>query len=96
MSITQEQVDKISKKLAKLHPNNSQRLTKDVNSILTYVDLLNQLDTSHVVPTVSVIEKNDNSLKPDIQKQTTVPQALLDCSAQKVIANQIAVVDIMK
>jgi len=46
MSITQEQVKKISKNLAKLHPKNEEKLVLNMNSILEYIDLLNEVDTS--------------------------------------------------
>jgi len=95
MSITQEQVKKISKNLAKLHPKNEEKLVLNMNSILEYIDLLNEVDTSWVSPTVSVINKQKNSLKKDVEKREISPSELLKCSMQKIIANQIAVSDIM-
>lgn len=96
MSITQEQVESISKKLAKLSPKNIEKLVKDTNSILSYVDLLSEIDTTGVEPTISVISKNPNTLRADQEHREISPQELLKCSPQKVIANQIAVQDIMK
>ncbi len=96
MSITQEEIQKIAKNLAKLEPKNEQKLVGSINSILQYVDLLNEIDTTGVEPTVSVISKKENSLKNDEEKREILPSDLLKTSPQKVIANQIAVSDIMK
>lgn len=96
MSITQEQIKKISKNLAKLAPKNEEKLASSINSILAYIELLNEVDTSNVIPTISVISKKHNSLKMDEEKRNIEPVDLLKCSKQKIIANQIAVSDIMK
>lgn len=95
MSITQEQIRKIAKNLAKLNTTHEEKIFKDVNSILGYIDLLNEVDTTWVEPTVSVITKN-NSLREDNIKPKTSREELLSCSKQKIIANQIAVDNIMK
>lgn len=96
MSITQEQIKKISRNLAKLYPKNEEKLANSTNSILNYIDLLNEVDTKNVEPTISVISKKKNSLKNDIEYRNIEPISLLKCSSQKIIANQIAVSDIMK
>jgi aspartyl-tRNA(Asn)/glutamyl-tRNA(Gln) amidotransferase subunit C len=95
MSITQEQVKNIAKKLAKLKSKNEEKLVANMNSILDYIDLLGEVDTTWVIPTVSVITDN-NALRPDVEKREITPAALLKTSKQKVIANQIALSDIMK
>lgn len=96
MTITQEQIRKISKNLAKLHPKNEEKLAQSMNSILNYIELLNEVDTTWVTPTISVVNKEKNHLKTDREKREIEPISLLKCSPQKVIANQIAVSDIMK
>ncbi len=96
MIITQEQIKKISKNLTKLAPNNEQKLATSINSILTYVDLLNEVDTHNISPTISVISNNSTGFKHDREKRNIEPTSLLKCSSQKIIANQIAVSDIMK
>lgn len=96
MTITQEQIIKLSKNLAKLHPNNEEKLASSMNSILDYVNLLNEVNTSWINPTISVITKKWSHLKEDINQRDITPAQLLKCSKQKVIANQIAVSDIMK
>ena len=95
MSITQEQIKKISKNLAKLYPKNEERLATSMNSILSYIELLSEVDTTWVEPTISVVTKK-TGLKKDNEKRNIEPVSLLKCSPQKVIANQIAVSDIMK
>lgn len=95
MSITQEQIINISKNLSKLNPKNIEKLYNDVNSILWYVDLLSEVDTTWVTPTVWVITK-PKWLKEDIENREIQWSDLLKCSNQKVIWNQIAVLDIMK
>ncbi|MDP5039071.1 MAG: Asp-tRNA(Asn)/Glu-tRNA(Gln) amidotransferase subunit GatC [Candidatus Gracilibacteria bacterium] len=95
MSITQEEIKKISINLAKIKPKNEEKLEKDINSILEYVDLLNEVDTNGINPTVSVIGKNDNILRKDEINKKNSREELLNCSKQKIIANQIAVDNIM-
>jgi Asp-tRNA(Asn)/Glu-tRNA(Gln) amidotransferase C subunit len=46
MSITQEQVKNIAKKLAKLKSKNEEKLVANMNSILDYIDLLGEVDTT--------------------------------------------------
>jgi len=95
MSITQEQITNITKNLSKLHIKNEKKLLSDINSILWYSELLQEVDTKWVKPTVSVINKK-SKLKNDIIKKEIDPSLLLKCSNQKIIWNQIAVADIMK
>ena len=102
MSLTQEQIEKLANNLSKLKLDD-EKLANNINDILKYVDLLNEVDTTWVVPTVSVSEKDLsaswrwNILREDIQKEKEVtPAELLKCSNQKVVANQIAVSNIMK
>jgi len=94
MSLTQEQIEKLSKNLSKIKLDN-EKLGQDINGILKYIDLLNEVDTTWIKPTISVVEK-ENILRDDIEIRTINPKDLLACSNQKVIANQIAVSNIMK
>lgn len=97
MSLTQEQIEKLCKRLSKIWVKNNSKLLKDINSIIWYIDILKNLDTRDVKPTISVIS-GENTLRDDIVKKEkeTKPKELLDCSKQKVIWNQIAISDIMK
>lgn len=95
MSITQEQIKKITKNLAKL-PASSSKIENDLNSILWYIEMLNEVDTTNVVPTVSVTSVW-TPLREDVEKQELAnPSDLLKCSTNKIIAWQIAVWNIMK
>jgi Asp-tRNA(Asn)/Glu-tRNA(Gln) amidotransferase C subunit len=45
MSLTQEQIEKLSKNLSKIRLND-EKLANDINEILQYIDLLNEVDTT--------------------------------------------------
>jgi aspartyl/glutamyl-tRNA(Asn/Gln) amidotransferase C subunit len=62
MSVTQDQIKKIAKNLCKL-PSEEVKLVNDVNDILKYVEMLNEVDTTGVEPTVSVVSKKMTSEK---------------------------------
>ena len=95
MSLTQEQIEKLSKNLSKINVDNK-KIAWDINWILDYIELLNEVDTTWIKPTVSVIE-TENILREDIEiKKNITREELLTCSNQKVIANQIAITSIMK
>ncbi len=95
MSITQEQIKKIAKNLSKL-PSNNKKLIEDIWNIIKYIDLLNEVNTKGIKPTISVVEKG-TPFREDNQKEKTVkPEDLIKCSNQKVIANQIIIPNIMK
>lgn len=96
MSITQDQIKKITKNLAKL-PTAWGKIEQDLNSILWYIKVLNEIDTSWVTPTVSVTKnKSINKYKAKETKTTANPTELLRCSKNKIIAWQIAIWNIMK
>ena len=96
MILTQEQIEKLLNDLSKLGMKNADKLTKDVNNIVLYMDILNQVNTDNVEPTVSVVKK-ENRLREDVEEQNdATPKDLLDCSPQKIINNQIAISNIMK
>lgn len=95
MTLTQEQIEKLSKNLSKINVN-SWKIATDINGILDYIDLLNEVDTTWIIPTVSVIE-TENILREDIETPKIISrEELLNCSNQKIIADQIAITNIMK
>ena len=95
MSLTQEQIKKIAEDLSKIPLDNS-KIEQDLNNILKYFDLLKQVDTNNIKPTYSVIWK-ENILRDDILKDKEITRKqLLDCSNQQIVADQIAVANIMK
>lgn len=95
MSITQDQIQRIAEKLSKI-PGDNEKLVHNIQDILGYMELLNEVDTTGVIPTVSVIE---TSGKLRVDKKTDVlvsPKELLNCSNQKVISDQIVLPNIMQ
>lgn len=94
MSLTQEKIKKLSENLSKISLN-SWKMWQDINGILKYMDLLNEIDTKWVVPTINVSSKN-NELRDDILEKKFKKEDLLNCSEQKVISEQIAISNIMK
>jgi len=95
MSVTQEQIEKLSKNLSKISVDN-EKIAEWVNWILEYIGMLNKVDTKLVEWTVSVIE-SENILREDVKKDKTIwRKELLNCSNQKIIADQITITSIMK
>ena len=89
MSVTQDQIKKIATKLCKL-PSGEDKIIGDIQNILTYVEMLEEVDTTWVKPTISVVDQHyDLREDQEIQKFAT-PDQLLACSPQKVIARQVA------
>lgn len=94
MSLTQEQIKKLSNFLSKIEINN-EKIPGDINNILKYIDLLWEVDTTWVLPTNSVINCFKELREDDeIQKKVT-REELLKCSNQRIIQDQIAVSNIM-
>jgi aspartyl-tRNA(Asn)/glutamyl-tRNA(Gln) amidotransferase subunit C len=94
MTLTQEQIKKIAEDLSKI-PANSEKIWEDLNNILKYFELLDEVNTDNVEPTYSVISK-DNILREDELKKDFSRKELLACSKEQIIADQIAVNNIMK
>jgi len=94
MNITQDELNNLTKNLSKLN-NTDEKLLNDVNWILSYIDLLNEVDTKWVKSTISVVDK-ENVLRVDQVKDSGIQSDLLKCSKSKIINNQIAIDNIMK
>lgn len=95
MSLTQDQIEKLAENLSKIKLDEP-KLAGNINDILKYIDLLNEVDTTWIEATISVVDK-ENSLREDKENEKNIkPSDLLKCSNQKVVANQIAVSNIMK
>lgn len=65
--------------LARLHlkPEEKEKLTKDLESILAYVDQLKELNTESIQPTSHVLPI-ENVFRKDEVKKTKVRDAVLD------------------
>ena len=97
MTLTQEEIQKIAENLARLQPKNPSRLTKSTNAIIDYFEMLQEVDTDWVEPTVNVVQKENSLRKDELRSvQDVSAKELLACSKQKVIADQIALPNIMK
>lgn len=95
MTLTQEQIKKIAKNLSKI-PLDNEKVWEDLNNILDYFRLLDEVDTNNVEPTYSVISK-ENDLREDVLGEKKISRKeLLDCSNMQVVADQIAISNIMK
>jgi len=95
MSISQEELQKTSENLSKI-PWDNPKLFGNINDILSYMDNLREIDTTGVIPTVSVINQaailREDTLK---NSSNTSPKELLSTTKQKVIADQIVLPNIM-
>jgi len=94
MSISQDELRKIAQKLSKI-PSESDALFQNISDTLDYMNLLNEVDTTDVIPTVSVIS-NPSYLRKDTESRDILWKDLLTCSHQKIIADHIALPNIMK
>jgi len=80
MSVSKEEVKYIAN-LAKLKLSEEeiQKFTQDLNSILEYMNLLNELDTSNVEPLFHPIEKEtafrEDEIKPGLKRELALKNA---------------------
>lgn len=93
MSVTQEEVQKIAN-LSKLSLKNEEKITESMNSTLKWVEQLNEVDTTWVKWTVNVLNFY-NPMRIDKISENKNPD-LFTTTKQKVVANQIALNNIMK
>jgi len=98
MSLTQEQIKKLAENLSKIHLDEEKmkEIEWDLNNILQYFDLLNEVDTENVEPTYSVIDSKNNLREDKLEDKKITREELLKCSKQQIIADQIAINNIMK
>ena len=77
MSVTLEDVRKVGQ-LSRLTftPEDEQRLIEDLNCILGYVDLLDKLDTTNVVPTAHVLPPS-NVFREDLPRPSLTQEEAL-------------------
>ena len=93
MSITQDEMENIIKNLSKL-PNVDPKMFEDTAKIIEHMEILQEVDTTWVEPTISV-SGFSSILRKDIEKRDIESKEVLDCTNNKIIANQIAVPSIM-
>ncbi len=95
MTLTQEQIKKISKNLSKIDTQGMQ-IEKDLNDILDYFKLIDEIDTKDVEPTYCVISKENKLREDEISQDKINRKELLECSEEEIISDQIAISNIMK
>lgn len=95
MSGTQEQIKKIAEKLSKV-PLKNTKIVNDLEGILKYMDMLDEVDTTGVEPTISVVKIGTPLREDKLEEKTVDPKDLLACSNQKVVSDQIVLPNIMK
>ncbi|PKM96489.1 MAG: Asp-tRNA(Asn)/Glu-tRNA(Gln) amidotransferase GatCAB subunit C [Firmicutes bacterium HGW-Firmicutes-1] len=80
MKITKEQVTHVAN-LARLNLTESEKehMTKDMESIIAFVDQMNELDITEVIPTAHVIPINnvfrDDKIKPSMDREQLLSNA---------------------
>lgn len=95
MTIAQDELQKMAKKLSKI-PGENPKLFKNVSDILGYMDLLSEVKTDGVTPTVSVVDNNAHLREDKRVDPISTPSELLAQSEQKVVSWQIVLPNIMK
>lgn len=89
-SLTKDQVLHIAT-LARLQLTSKEvdKMTTELSSILQYIDVLNEVDTSSIEPT-SQVTGLTNALRDDIVKPSEAkPEDLLACSPLPILERQI-------
>ena len=95
MSISQDELQKIAEKLSKI-PGDNEKLLWNISDILGYMDLLQEVDTHWVIPTVSVVEGSAALRSDELSSPTGAsPKDLLNASEQKIVSGQIVLPNIM-
>jgi aspartyl/glutamyl-tRNA(Asn/Gln) amidotransferase C subunit len=95
MSISQDELKNIAEKLSKI-PGDNDALLGNITDIIGYMDLLAEVDTTDVIPTVSVVDDIANLREDTINCPTGAsPKNLLESTKQKVVADQIVLPNIM-
>lgn len=92
MKLTIEQVQQLAH-LARLQlsPEEQERLSKELTSILDYVDILKEAETEDVPETKQVTGLSNVSRKDEIDLRLCKPEALLECSPLPKKDHQIAI-----
>ena len=83
MKLNNETITKIAH-LARLEVNDSERdvLIKDMNKILSFMEKLNELDTTGVEPLIYLTNEVNVYREDEVQKEITVEEALRNAPNQ--------------
>ncbi len=89
-TLTKTDVEHIAK-LARLRltPEEVEKMTDQLSSILQYVDMLGEVDTVNVEPTAQVTGLTTVLRDDDVDQSKADPDALLACSGLPIVDHQI-------
>ena len=89
--LTKAQVEHIAK-LARLRltPEQIEKMTKELTSILQYVDMLGEVDTKNVAPTAQVTGLTNSLRDDEVRVSEALPDDLLGCSPLPIEEHQIS------
>ena len=89
-NLSEEQVRHIAK-LARLRLSDDEvkKFSKELSSILEYIDVLNELDTENVEPTAQVTGLSSVFREDEVQSSEATTEELLGCSPLPIVNNQI-------
>jgi len=78
-------------KLARLNLSDAEveKFSKELSSILEYVEKLQEVDTEGVEPTAQVTGLHNSFREDVIHESDTTPDELLECSPLPIVENQI-------
>lgn len=90
MTLSHDDVRHIAK-LARLNLSDAEveRFSRELSSILDYIDQLQEVDTSNVEPTAQVTGKTNNFREDEVTEQQADPEALLATSPLPIVERQI-------
>lgn len=89
-TLTKDEVRHIAK-LARLQLSEAEveKFTKDLTSILTYVDLLREVDTTGVEPAAQITGLSNVFRSDEVRKEGVSGEDLLACSPLPIVEKQI-------
>ncbi len=96
MTNAQHELQKKAVKLTKI-PSNDPKIISDIENTLAYIDMLQEVNTDGVIPTISVAPWSA-ILREDTEEiaRNPQPKELLNCSEQHTVWGNIVLPNIMK
>ncbi|MFH1670380.1 MAG: Asp-tRNA(Asn)/Glu-tRNA(Gln) amidotransferase subunit GatC [Patescibacteria group bacterium] len=90
MAISPDEVRHIAM-LARLHLDDSkvEKFTRELSSILDYVDMLQEVDTKNVEPTAQVTGLTNGFREDEVIQKDATPEELLETSPLPIVERQI-------
>jgi len=90
MALSHDDVRHIAK-LARLHLSDEEveKFSRELSSILDYIDQLQEVDTSNVEPTAQVTGQTNSFREDEVKEQQADPEELLATSPLPIVERQI-------